>query len=249
MSDMMHKLASLSAFSALSEKQLKEMVPYFQICHAKNREVVFKEGDPIDNIYIVLYGAVKIQKELPLSPAPVILNFLGRGDFLEVAVLDSILHQYPSSAVAMEDSALLYAPRSFMKDLLVKAPEVRHSVCRQVSERFLEFQNDRCMEAARMPQRLADLLIRLWEREQKATGSQVLMPVTRKDISLRLSTHTETIIRILSDWTKRGMIKTVDRHIEIVDIKSLRDIRHEKPSESIRRALPVSCIEEAAVVG
>lgn len=230
MSDMSHKLRSLGLFQSLSERELKEIAPHFKVIHAKNRTLLFQENLPIDNLYLMLYGSVKIQRN-DASGSPVILNFLGRGEFLGVAMVDLFSPLYPATAVAIEDSGFLCFSRKFFKEHLVNIPEVKDTVTRQVGERFMEFQNDRCMERAHIPQKLADFLLRLSERQPHNSGHQILFPITRKDMALRLGTHTETVIRILSAWTKKGVIQTKDRHIEIIDVQYLQEIRHERPSE------------------
>lgn len=236
MSDICHKLKSLGLFQSLSDRELKEVSSHFKVFHAKNRTQLFEENMPIDNLYLMLYGSVKIQRN-DVAGTPVILNFMGRGEFLGVAMVDLFSPLYPATAIAIEDCGFLCFSRKFFREHLVNIPEIKDTVTRQVGERFMEFQNDRCMERAQIPQRLADFLLRLSERQPQNSGHQILFPITRKDMALRLGTHTETIIRILSTWSKAGVIKTKDRRIEILDELYLREIRYmrppEKPSKSV----------------
>lgn len=234
MSDMKHKLRSLGLFQSLSERELTEVSKHFKIIYAKNRSLLFQENVPIDNLFIILYGSVKIQKN-DISGAPVILNFLGRGEFLGIAMVDVLSPKYPATAITIEDSALLCFTRKFFKETLIHIPAIKETVTEQVSKRFLEFQNDRCMERSHIAQKLADLLLRLWERQTKNSDRQILFPMTRKDISLRIGTHTETVIRILSKWTKSGIIRTTNRHIEIVDLVKLQEIRSETQTSLITK--------------
>lgn len=117
-------------------------------------------------------------------------------------------------------------------------PQVKDIVTKQVGERFMEFQNDRCMERTHIPQKLADLLLRLLNRQTSSSGNQILFPITRKDMALRIGTHTETVIRVLSDWTKKGIIKTKDRRVEVIDVQSLQEIRNERYFEPIKTTAP-----------
>lgn len=230
MSDMSQKLRSVGLFQSLTDKELKALAPQFKIVHAKNRSVLFEENNPIDNLYLVLYGSVKIQKN-DATGSPVILNFLGRGELLGIAMVDLFAPFYPATAIAIEDSALLCFSRNLFKETLVKIPAVKDTATRQVGERFLEFQNDRCMERAQVPQKLADFLLRIWDRQRPQYSNQIHFPITRKDMALRIGTHTETVIRILSQWTKNGIIQTAHRQIEILDISALQEIRNERNSE------------------
>lgn len=228
--DVTRKLKSLEIFSSLPDRDLRELSSHFEIVHIKQREALFEEETSIQDLYLVLYGSFKIQKNVRHS-GPVILNFLGQGQFLGIAMADISLPKYPATAIANEDSALLRFSRDFFLNELMQIPTIREVVKRQVGERFLEMQNDRCFEKARMPQRIADLLLRLWERQGDKHGSQIVMPITRKDIAQRLGTHTETVIRVLSTWSKKGWIQTVHRRIDLLNIPQLLEVRNESASD------------------
>lgn len=151
-----------------------------------------------------------------------------------MAIADSASATYRASAIASEDSAVLRFSRTFFYDGLSRIPTVRETVNKQIRERFLEFQNDRCMENIRVQQRIADFILRLWQRQKAELGLQIMIPTTRKDIAQRLGTHTETVIRILSQWTKKGWIKTVDKRIVIMNISKLKEIRDDKSHKNIK---------------
>lgn len=230
MLDVTQRLKSLDSFSPLGETFLKGISHRFEIIYVRHRDILFKENTPMRDLYVILYGSFKIQKKGSNS-SPVILNFLGRGEFLGVAMAGLNSPQYPATAIANEDCALLRFSRDFFLDVLMKVDSVRSAVNRQIGERFLEFQHDRCMENVRTHQRVADFLIRLSARQGERNGSQILIPLTRKDIAQRVGTKEETVIRILSVWSKKGWIKTIDRHIEIINDQQLKEVRNEKNPE------------------
>lgn len=219
MTDILNRLKNLDGFKLLSERDLKEISSQFEVVYVKQRDVLFKEDTAIKDLYIVLYGSFKIQKKVYRS-TPVILNFLGRGEFLGIAMAGISMPKYPASAIANEDGALLRFDRNFFLNTLMKIDGVKTIVNQQMGERFLEFQNDRCMEKARIPQKIADFLLRMCRRQKNNSG-QIQIPITRKDIAQRIGTHTETVIRVLSRWTKNGWIRTEDKHIELLAIHEI----------------------------
>ncbi|HEY1079635.1 MAG TPA: Crp/Fnr family transcriptional regulator [Bdellovibrio sp.] len=219
MTDILNRLKNLDCFKSMSERDLKEISSQFEVIYVRQREVLFKEDTPIKDIYIVLYGSFKIQKKV-FGSSPVILNFLGRGEFLGIAMAGISIPKYPASAVANEDAALLRFDRNFFLHTLMKIEGVKTTVTHQMGERFLEFQNDRCMEKARIPQKIANFLLRMCRR-QKNNNGQIQIPITRKDIAQRIGTHTETVIRVLSHWTKNGWIRTEDKHIELLAVHEI----------------------------
>lgn len=236
MTDVLNKLKNLECFQSVPEKTLMELSSQFEVMYVKQREVIFKEDTPIKDLYIVLYGSFKIQKKVARS-TPVILNFLGRGEFLGIAMAGITIPKYPASAIASEDSALLRFDRNFFLNVLMKIESVKTTVNHQIGERFLEFQNDRCMEKARIPQKIADFLLRMWRRQRGVGGAQILIPITRKDIAQRVGTHTETVIRVLSSWTKNGWIDTRDKHIELVAIAEIEKIAEARRAPIMEEAL------------
>ncbi|NUN04645.1 MAG: Crp/Fnr family transcriptional regulator [Bdellovibrio sp.] len=219
MTDTLNRLKNLDCFKPMSERDLKEISSQFEVVYVKQRDILFKEDTAIKDLYIVLYGSFKIQKKVHRS-TPVILNFLGRGEFLGIAMAGITVPKYPASAVANEDGALLRFDRNFFLNTLMKMESVKTVVNQQMGERFLEFQNDRCMEKARIPQKIADFLLRMCRRQKNNSG-QIQIPITRKEIAQRVGTHTETVIRVLSLWTKNGWIRTEDKHIELLAIHEI----------------------------
>ncbi|MGZ3779632.1 MAG: Crp/Fnr family transcriptional regulator [Pseudobdellovibrionaceae bacterium] len=235
MSDVFKKLKSLDIFQSVSEQYLHEIAPHFKISYLKHRKTLFKENDAIENIHIILYGSFKIVKKIDPENS-IIFNFLESGQFLGITMNDITRTMYPASAVANEDSAVLYCSRQFFNETLLQKPFFRMAINKQIRERFLEFQNDRCLENIRVPQKLADFLLRLLERQKEKNNSQIMMPITRKDIAQRLSIQTETVIRIFSAWTKKGWIQTVNKRIVIHDVTKLRELRDEKPHKHSQRS-------------
>lgn len=228
MSDMTHLLKKQDVFRHLSDRELKEISPYFELIHVANREMLFQKGEPINHIYLVLYGSFKIQETLDKDTTK-IFNFLSKGEFLGVAMAGLPKPRYPTSALCNEDSTLLKIPVGFFFDMLMQLPDLRRRVNRQISERFLEFQNDICKSHRLVPHRVADFLLRLLSR-QPPGAHRISIPLTRSDIADRVGSQSETVIRILSQWTKKGWLKTEGRHIEILDRQALLEVQGERPS-------------------
>ncbi|KYG70139.1 Crp/Fnr family transcriptional regulator [Bdellovibrio bacteriovorus] len=223
MTDPIERIRSLDYFSALPERVLKDLSAQCDVMQIPRKKTLFQEDTLIQDLYIVLFGSFKVAKKAHGS-GPLLLNFLGRGEFLGIALAGLTYPKYPATLIAQENSALLKFPREFFLEYMMKIESVRHTVNRQIGERFLELQNDRCMENVLIHQRVADMILRLWER-QGDKGHRILIPTTRQDIAQRVGTTTETVIRIMSQWHKQGILATVEKHIEIIDEKRLREMR------------------------
>lgn len=233
MSDKISVLKKQDFLRQFTEKELREIAPYFELIHCTQRDTLFEKGQPIEHIYLVLYGSFKIQESIDRD-AVKIFNFLSQGEFLGVAMAGLPNPRYPTSAVCNEDSTLLKIPVGLFFDHLMQIPELRRRVNRQISERFLEFQNDICKSHKLAPHRVADFLLRLLARQGSQSG-YINIPLTRNDIAERIGSQSETVIRILSQWTKNGWIQTTDRHIEILNRQALMEVESERPSKKASR--------------
>ncbi|MGE5087415.1 MAG: Crp/Fnr family transcriptional regulator [Bacillota bacterium] len=234
MLDSIQNLKRMDFFNRFSDRFLSDFLIHSEIIHIKNKETLFCEDTPIDKLYIILHGSFKITKQSQNS-FPVALNFLGCGEFLGIALAGLTHPQYPATAIALEDSTLIKFSRTHFLDVMIKNEFVRLTINRQIGERFLELENDRCMENALCHQRVADLLVRLWER-QGGQDRKIHIPLTRKDIAHRVGTKSETIIRILSNWEKQGIIQTSSKRIELLDTDKLKEIRTHKLMASRKKS-------------
>lgn len=230
----LRKLQSFDYFSSLTEMELMAVASRGEIIHLSHNRALFKEGTKIDAVFLVLYGSFKIQ-QVPPEQEAVIFSFLRRGDFLGVAMAGVKNATYPASAIANEESAVIKFPLKYFNDEFMQHPGLRQIVTQQVSERFFEFQNDRCMAKALTPQKLADLLLRTLDRQPKEHGLRLMIPITRYDMARRIGSQAETVIRFISEWTKNGWIKTEDKHIEILNRQKLEEVKNGKgPRKSSR---------------
>lgn len=228
-------LKNLDLFRSISDKCLKKIVPYLEIVHVPHKQMVFRKGEAIENIFLILYGSVKIQESLDNQTVKV-FNYLAQNEFLGIAMAGLPQPRYPACAQSNEDSTFLKIPLSLFFDVLIQIPEIRKATAQQTSERFLEFQNDLCRSQKLVPHRIADFLLRLLDRQAMAQApdqGRIEIPLIRCDIADRVGTQSETVIRILSLWTKRGWIKTESHHIEILDRQALMEVRRERPSKKL----------------
>jgi CRP/FNR family transcriptional regulator, cyclic AMP receptor protein len=128
------------------EQSLSRMEIHFLASLSKERsykpgEVLFREGDPGESMYIVLDGRVRIGKHIP-GAGEEALAFLGRGDFFgEMALIDGA----PRSAEATAHDAgavVLEIPREVLEGILdirkVSSLRLLTILCALVAKRLRE---------------------------------------------------------------------------------------------------------------
>lgn len=103
--------------SALTQEQLMELLPSIQVRNYSENDVIVKEGDPGNGMYIVSAGAAAVSTQGSDGVTRVVLSMMGPGQcFGEMALLD----EQPRSAtvVAMGGTTCLYLPASQFRSLL-----------------------------------------------------------------------------------------------------------------------------------
>ncbi len=84
---------------------------------------IFSEGDPVDGLYIIRSGAVKVTKSAEAGGPAAVLNILGRGDSCgEIGLIDGM----PRSAgvEAMRPTECYFLERERFVEALAQHPEI-----------------------------------------------------------------------------------------------------------------------------
>lgn len=216
------KVKNLEIFSKVPIEDLRKMCEKFSVIQVKEGQQVFTESEPAENIYIVLYGALKLTKSTKHDSSETITHFMGRGE-IAVALINTLKGNYPLNAYALEDSEILCIPKEYLIQTMLKIPALHYNILNHISERFIHFHTDKAMFGKTVAERLAEFLIRTSEKYYQQYGGKIPFPITRTEIASRLGTTKETVIRLMSDWNKKGWIKTNNQHIHVVDKNSIRD--------------------------
>lgn len=122
-------LKSVSLFQNIPAERIADIAQVAVETHVAANEVLFREGDHGDSLYIVLSGCVRVHK------GEKTLASLTRGACLgEMAVLD----QEPRSAdvTAMEESTLLRIDQEAFYEVLSQSPELMHGIIRLLTSRL-----------------------------------------------------------------------------------------------------------------
>jgi signal transduction histidine kinase len=117
------------------EQQAVSQIAQLKIYQAG--EVVFKEGDPGEGLFVIGEGHIKICINTGLDQ-PIELSQLGPGEFFgEMAVLDN--EPRSATAIAAEPTELYYITRPALMEQLQHSPALAFSLTRQLSRRIRDF--------------------------------------------------------------------------------------------------------------
>ncbi|MEW6418193.1 MAG: cyclic nucleotide-binding domain-containing protein [Nitrospirota bacterium] len=109
-------------FFLFEEKELEEIIPFFELRHFPANNVVFREGEVGDFICFILSGKLEVKKETEFKGNQIILAILGKGSLVgELSLFDKY---YRSATVeAVEDSLLLMLKNSALDALIEQYPK------------------------------------------------------------------------------------------------------------------------------
>ncbi|MDO8835873.1 MAG: Crp/Fnr family transcriptional regulator [Vicinamibacterales bacterium] len=178
--------------------------------HAYARgDVLFSEGEVPDRFCVVAEGRVKVFK-MTHAGKDVILEIFGAGDPLgAVAVYEG--HPYPASAVALADTTCIEIPRGAFFALLEQHPSLVRGLLAGLTMRLVELTNRVAdLTGGRVEPRVARLFLKMAHEHGRADRGGIFIPValSRQELADLTGTTIETCIRIMSRWSKDGVVRT-----------------------------------------
>ena len=211
-------ISKVPIFNHLEEKEMREILKQSQQMIFEKGEIIYHEGDPLEYLYIVHRGRVKIYK-LFESGKEQLLRILEPGEFLgELALFtEKVMDSY---AEAIEKSEICAIHRDDIQELMKTHPTIPLKILSEFSERLDETEYLVGQLSARdVETRTASYLVKLAE---DTNTLNVILPMSKKDLASYLGTTQETISRRLSYFQTEGWIKQVGhRKINILDLDAL----------------------------
>lgn len=202
-------LGSVVLFRGLSPEDRARLAPVSVVNSYERGETLFAEGDRSDHLYTILTGRVKVVKMLP-SGKEVILEIFGPGDPVG-AVVAYEGRPYPATAQAQEATRCLLVQRAPFFALLAIHPSLVRGYMLGLTQRIVELTR-RIPEVAggRVETRFAHLFLKLAEKMGRPSdaGTAIPMALSRQDLADLTGTTIETAIRVMSRWSKEGVVRT-----------------------------------------
>jgi CRP-like cAMP-binding protein len=172
-------------------------------------QTIFAEGDQPAFLFTIASGRVKVVKTIP-SGKEIILEIFGPGDPVG-AVVAYEGKPYPASAIALEHVECILVRRTEFFALFDGHPSFVRGFLTGMAQRIVELTR-RIPEVAggRVETRFANLFLKLADRVGRPQdgGRFVPLPLSRRELADLAGTTIETSIRIMSRWSKEGIVST-----------------------------------------
>ena len=129
-------LARIPIFAELPDDELDRLMSELTVVNLKPGEVLFREGDPGEHLYVVVSGTLEIVMG-PGNESEMIINVVGEEEYIgEMSLLQPDGHR-TTGARARGDVVLLSMSRNQFQDLLRRHPELAKSMIAVLSQRLV----------------------------------------------------------------------------------------------------------------
>jgi CRP/FNR family transcriptional regulator, cyclic AMP receptor protein len=218
-------LSNFMLFRDLNELEIDKIVQISLSRTWKKNSYIFLQGEPLDNVYFMEDGKVKIYKS-DVNGREQIVSILKKGEmFPHVGFFRK--GNYPANAEVLEKATLVVVPIAKFENVLIENPELCIKVFNVLGEKIVDLQN-RLEEQIlnNTYEQIIKLLIRLGEKHgtKNEDGKVVLKnEFTNKDLANMIGTTRETVSRTLTKMKKDELIEMDDEGNMILDPETLMD--------------------------
>lgn len=209
------EIKGFALFKGLSDDLILNLCATSEIKVHQHKEQVFTFGDPASYFGMVLSGAYKLSR-IAISGEESVIHFSSPGDVVAALVMPQAKPVYPVNVKAMGPSRILLIHRDTYIQHWLKNPDLIVRIQGLLSTRMARFQNQKVMQRAPLQSKVAAMLLQLVAKDTSKDELEVPLPLTRKEIADTLGVTVESVIRVMSEWVKKGYITTTDQHIKIL---------------------------------
>ena len=224
-------LKELSFFSSLSDKEISAALPFVQIRAYPARSIIIRAGSPIDGLFVVLSGRVKVLMEDARGRQIIVEQLCENDVFGELGVLQT----RTSTEVVQSHTAceLLYVPRKVVMDAIGRnsggAMFMLHLLTQRLSHAHGKIST---LALDDVHTRVVNVML---QHGHEASG-EWLVELGSESISAMVGASREMVSRIVRSLIDRGLVRRHKRRIVVLDRSLLAD--------SAKRPERVVCVDK-----
>ncbi|UJH68492.1 Crp/Fnr family transcriptional regulator [Allomuricauda sp. SCSIO 65647] len=212
-----------NALRAMNKEELKKVSDSKTTKKIKKGESLFEEGEKLNGVFCVRNGVSKLSK-LSANGKDQIVKLAARG---EVMGQRSVIAEEHSnlSAVAVNDMEVCFIPKESIINTLQTNPNFTLEVLRHMAHDLKEADDVIVnMSQKTVKQRIAEAFLYLKNNFGEDEEGFLALTLSREDIANVVGTATESAIRIISEFKKKGLIHSSGKKLGIKDERKLQDM-------------------------
>lgn len=217
--DVRAALEASPLFRGLDERSLAHLQPLSALRRVSARGTLYVEGEPGTAIFLLLEGSMKLTRRSARAREHVV-RLIRPGEVLAESVLFSD-SAYPDTAIAMEPSRLLAVDARRFAERLRRDPHLAWNVLERLGKRIEELQTQTELLATHTAeQKVAAYLMHRY-RMLSPRDAVVASTCRRSDLASLLALAPETLCRVITEFKRRGWIRSENGGILVVDAEAL----------------------------
>lgn len=224
-------LKAVPLFASLSPPELEAVAEHMRQCHWDTGEIIFRQGDAGDAMYIIKDGRVKIFSTE--GESEITYTIYESGDYFgEFSLIDGEARS--ASAATLTKTEAMVLDSSNLLRLLTEHPEISLSIMKGIVKR-IRHTTEYAEELAfldvygRVTVRLLDLAERYGHRDEEGK-IEIEVPVNLTQLASLASTNVDIVRRILDFYATGKLIRIDKERVTILkeDILRQRLASHRK---------------------
>jgi CRP/FNR family transcriptional regulator len=216
--DKINALRCSALFSSLADKDLHALAALAVERRLAHEEILFIAGEEARGLYVIVSGAVRAFRASADGREQVIHTEHAGATLAEVPVFDD--GTYPATAIADEDSVLLFIAKEDVRAVCLEHPAISLAALKMLAGRLRRHAElVEALSLREVGQRVGRLL--LTEAEGRGTKSErgitFDLVMTNGQIAARVGSVREVVSRALARLQQDKLILLEDRHVTIPD--------------------------------
>lgn len=212
-----------NSLRALSKEELKRVSDAKVSKKINKGDALFTEGQKLDGVFCVRDGVSKLAK----------LSTNGKNQIVKLATKGEVMGQRSViaeestnlSAIAVNDMEVCFIPKEIISYALNSNPNFSLEVLRHMAHDLKEADDVIVnMSQKTVKQRLAEAFLYLRDNFGVDKNGFLLLTLSREDYANVVGTATESCIRLISEFKKKGFIKTSGKKIGILEETTLQEL-------------------------
>ncbi|MEZ5381930.1 MAG: Crp/Fnr family transcriptional regulator [Microthrixaceae bacterium] len=209
------KLVEVTLFAALEDAELDRVLDASEDLELVRGDVLFKEGEPADTLFVVQSGRVAIGNR-SVDGRESMVALMEAGDlFGEMSLFDGTGRS--ADARALEPSLVLSVPFTPLRAILDERPALLWEVVKMLSQRL------RQMDAALADAFFLDVTGRTAKRLLELAGDadSFEIPITQEELAGLIGASRERVNKAISAFMRLGWIEQNERSYSILKRREL----------------------------
>jgi CRP/FNR family cyclic AMP-dependent transcriptional regulator len=215
-------LSRAGIFQGVQPNAVSALTKKLQPVDFPRGHTVFAQGEPGDQLYIVISGKVKIGNRSPDGQEN-LLTIMGASDmFGEMALFDP--GPRTSSATTITEVGAVSMDRAALRAWIADRPEIAEQLLRVLARRLRRTNNNLAdLIFTDVPGRVAKQLLHLAQRfgTQEDGALRVTHDLTQEEMAQLVGASRESVNKALADFTARGWIRRDVKTVWICDSEGL----------------------------